>query len=188
MNVTVAGDHRVSGGRRAAQFLIRLAQLLEIPEDLRLTRNWPSLWADLEGETTDPGKPFRVQVEIDSMDLLNFVIPLHEAVDIEIPEKDYPKVQSLAGTVAYLRTFNEPGRVPRHSPALRFNSKCMHVQVHARGTASGAPYVRPSAGPAATILRHHMSTASAEWGIGISQTTGIGPTSCRVQSMRAAAR
>lgn len=34
MNVTVAGDHRVSDGRRAAQFLIRLAQLLEHPEDL----------------------------------------------------------------------------------------------------------------------------------------------------------
>ena len=62
-----------------------------------------SVAPDLEGETIDPDKPFRGQFEIDSMDFLNFVIALHEAVGIEIPEKEYPKVQSLAGTVAYLR-------------------------------------------------------------------------------------
>ena len=34
MNVTVAGDHRVSDGRRASQFLVKLARRLETLEGL----------------------------------------------------------------------------------------------------------------------------------------------------------
>jgi pyruvate dehydrogenase E2 component (dihydrolipoamide acetyltransferase) len=34
MTVSVAGDHRVSDGRRAAQFLTRFEQLLRSPEKL----------------------------------------------------------------------------------------------------------------------------------------------------------
>jgi acyl carrier protein len=38
------------------------------------------------------------------MDLLNFVIELHRATGIDIPERDYPKLETLAGCVAYLKT------------------------------------------------------------------------------------
>lgn len=59
---------------------------------------------DLEGETVNPDESFRDQFEIDSMDLLNFIIKLHEATDVEIPEKDYPQLATLSGVVAYLKT------------------------------------------------------------------------------------
>jgi acyl carrier protein len=39
---------------------------------------------------------------IDSMDFLNFVIALHKEFKTEIPEKDYPKLTTLDGCVAYL--------------------------------------------------------------------------------------
>jgi hypothetical protein len=36
------------------------------------------------------------------MDFLNFVIALHEATRIDIPERDYPQLASLNGCIAYL--------------------------------------------------------------------------------------
>jgi acyl carrier protein len=45
---------------------------------------------------------FRDQLDIDSMDFLNFVIAVHEALHVEIPEADYPKLITLNGCVAYL--------------------------------------------------------------------------------------
>lgn len=50
----------------------------------------------------DPAKPFRDQLDLDSMDFLNFVIALHESLRVEIPEEDYPKLATLNGCVAYL--------------------------------------------------------------------------------------
>ena len=53
--------------------------------------------ADLEDDVT-----FRDQLDIDSMDFLNFVIRLHEDLQVEIPEIDYPKIETLADCVDYL--------------------------------------------------------------------------------------
>jgi acyl carrier protein len=58
---------------------------------------------DLEGETMDPDQTWREQFEIDSMDFLNFVIGLNKQTGIEIPEADYPKLQTPSQAVAYLR-------------------------------------------------------------------------------------
>jgi acyl carrier protein len=56
--------------------------------------------ADLAGLA--PDVDFRDQLEIDSMDLLNFAIGVHARLGVEIPEADYPKLSSLAAAVAYL--------------------------------------------------------------------------------------
>ena len=56
--------------------------------------------ADLDNLKPDIG--FREQLDIDSMDFLNFVIALHKSFRIEIPEKDYPKLATLDGCIAYL--------------------------------------------------------------------------------------
>lgn len=45
---------------------------------------------------------FRQQLDIDSMDFLRFMIALHERTQCDIPEKDYPKLTTLDGCVAYL--------------------------------------------------------------------------------------
>jgi acyl carrier protein len=50
----------------------------------------------------DPREDLREQIEIDSMDLLNVAIALHERTGVEIPEVDYPKLASLDSAVAYL--------------------------------------------------------------------------------------
>lgn len=43
------------------------------------------------------------QLDIDSMDFLNFVIALDEATGVEIPERDYPQLGTLDGCVDYLK-------------------------------------------------------------------------------------
>ena len=45
---------------------------------------------------------FREQLDLDSMDVLNFVVALHERLGIDIPERDYPRLATLDGAVAYL--------------------------------------------------------------------------------------
>ena len=45
----------------------------------------------------------REELDLDSMDFLNFVTSLHERTGIDIPEADYPSLSTLDGAVAYLR-------------------------------------------------------------------------------------
>jgi acyl carrier protein len=52
----------------------------------------------------DPAGDLREQVDLDSMDLLNLMIAIHEATGVDIPEADYPQMASLDDCVAYLRT------------------------------------------------------------------------------------
>ena len=56
-----------------------------------------------------PGLRLRDQLDIDSMDLLNFVIGLHKELHIEIPEADYPKLATLDGCVDYLVAHEKTG-------------------------------------------------------------------------------
>jgi acyl carrier protein len=50
----------------------------------------------------DADKPFREQLELDSMDFLDIVMELRKRHRIQIPEEDYKHLASLASTVAYL--------------------------------------------------------------------------------------
>jgi acyl carrier protein len=44
----------------------------------------------------------REELDIDSMDFLNFAIGIEQETGIEIPERDYPKISTLADTIRYL--------------------------------------------------------------------------------------
>ena len=50
----------------------------------------------------DPARNFRDQIEIDSVDYLNFVLALEQRLGIRVPELHYPRLSSLNGCVAYL--------------------------------------------------------------------------------------
>ena len=49
-----------------------------------------------------PDRDLREELDIDSMDFLNFVIALHEKLDVGIPEAVYPQLMTLDGAIAYL--------------------------------------------------------------------------------------
>jgi acyl carrier protein len=62
--------------------------------------------ADLEGVRGDV--PLREQLDLDSMDVLNFVVGLHAALGVDIPEADYGKLATLDACVAYLKERRTP--------------------------------------------------------------------------------
>jgi len=51
----------------------------------------------------DPALDLREQIDLDSMDILNLAIAIHQATGVDIPEADYPRMASLDGCVGYLR-------------------------------------------------------------------------------------
>jgi acyl carrier protein len=53
-----------------------------------------------------PDVNLRDQVDLDSMDFLNFVIGLSRSLGLEVPEADYPQLATLDGIVAYLLSHN----------------------------------------------------------------------------------
>jgi len=57
---------------------------------------------ELDETALVPDKSFRDQLDIDSMDFLNYVIALHDALKIDIPEADYPRLMSIRDAVDYL--------------------------------------------------------------------------------------
>jgi acyl carrier protein len=50
----------------------------------------------------DDAKPFREQLELDSMDFLDIVMELRKRHRIQIPEEDYGALASMGSTVKYL--------------------------------------------------------------------------------------
>ena len=58
---------------------------------------------EVGADTVDADDDFHDDLGLDSMDALNLAIALHEATGVEIPERDYPQITSIATCVAYLR-------------------------------------------------------------------------------------
>ena len=61
-----------------------------------------SVAPEMDEAELDPKTGFRDQLDIDSMDFLNFVIALHDSLAVDIPEADYPRMTSLDSAIAYL--------------------------------------------------------------------------------------
>ena len=62
-----------------------------------------SIAPEIEEVDLRDDKPLRAQIDLDSMDWLNFLLGLHRELSIEIPESDYARLVTLADVVAYLR-------------------------------------------------------------------------------------
>ena len=50
----------------------------------------------------DSQASLRDQLDIDSVDFLNFIIGLHKELGVDIPDADAPKLATLSGCVSYL--------------------------------------------------------------------------------------
>ena len=50
----------------------------------------------------------REALDIDSMDFLNFIMAIHKRTGVNVPERDYPKLLTLRGAVAYLQGHMPP--------------------------------------------------------------------------------
>ena len=50
----------------------------------------------------DLDAPLQDGLDLDSMDFLNLVTALYEEVGIDVPERDYPKLGTVAGFIDYV--------------------------------------------------------------------------------------
>lgn len=66
-----------------------------------------SIAPEIEPVDLDAAAPLRDQIDLDSMDYLNFIVGMHEKLQVEIPESDYRRLISLNDIVSYLR-----GKIP----------------------------------------------------------------------------
>ena len=53
-----------------------------------------------------PDADLRDEMEIDSMDFLRYVVGLKERLGVDVPEKDYPRVRTLASCAEYVMQRN----------------------------------------------------------------------------------
>ncbi len=61
-----------------------------------------SVAPEADPSTLDRKRPIREQLDIDSMEFLNFVVAVHHALGIDVPERDYAKLATLESSVDYL--------------------------------------------------------------------------------------
>lgn len=62
-----------------------------------------SIAPEIEEDELRDDRPLRNQVDLDSMDWLNFLLGLHRELKVEIPEADYVRLVTLNDVTAYLR-------------------------------------------------------------------------------------
>ena len=86
------------------------------PEELRdvVVSCLRSVAPESDPATLPPDADLRDELDLDSMDFLKFVTKLHAELGVELNEPDYPKLRTLAGSVALLesRLRDSPGRAP----------------------------------------------------------------------------
>jgi acyl carrier protein len=73
--------------------------------DLRATviATLQSIAPEVEPELLRDSRPLRLQVDLDSMDWLNFLIGLSERLKVAIPESDYGQLVTLKDLMDYLK-------------------------------------------------------------------------------------
>jgi acyl carrier protein len=57
---------------------------------------------EIDWRTVDHHADLRDQIDIDSMDMLNWVVALHQRLGVDIPEVDVPRLVTLDGAARYL--------------------------------------------------------------------------------------
>jgi acyl carrier protein len=57
---------------------------------------------EVDPASIEPGTGIRDELDLDSMDFLNFVLAVHDRLGVDIPEADYPHLSTLESAVGYL--------------------------------------------------------------------------------------
>ena len=61
-----------------------------------------SVAPEVDLESIDPARNLRDQIDIDSVDFLNFIIGINKELGVDIPDADVAKLVTLNSCVAYL--------------------------------------------------------------------------------------
>ncbi len=67
-----------------------------------------SIAPEVEADDISDDVLLRDQVDLDSMDWLNFLLGIHKRFNVDIPESDYASLRTLADVVGYVETHAAP--------------------------------------------------------------------------------
>ena len=67
-----------------------------------------SIAPEVEPDEIRPTRTLRSQVDLDSMDWLNFLRGIHSRLHVDIPESDYASLRTLADVVGYVEKNASP--------------------------------------------------------------------------------
>jgi acyl carrier protein len=67
-----------------------------------VVRELSNIAPEIDPAQIDPAVNVRDQIDLDSMNVLDLMIAIYEATGIEIPEADYPKINTLNDFATYL--------------------------------------------------------------------------------------
>ena len=75
-----------------------------MPEDAHalLVRLLAQIAPEVDLELVDRDEPLQRAAELDSMDFINLIAALFTETGIDVPERDYPQLASVAGFVGYV--------------------------------------------------------------------------------------
>jgi len=62
---------------------------------------------EIDPTQVKPDVDFRDQFDLDSMDLLNFVVAVDEELGVEIPESEYARLSTLEKLTAYVAALKQ---------------------------------------------------------------------------------
>lgn len=68
----------------------------------RLTAILRRFLPDFDAKALEPRASLRKVLAADSMDMLNFVVAIHDELGVDIPEADYAKIDTLDDCLDYL--------------------------------------------------------------------------------------
>ncbi len=80
--------------------------------EIALTEELHRIAPDISLEDIDRANDLREEFDIDSMDFLTLVTALGKRFDLDMPEADYPKMQSFEALLDYLRAKTAQGSAP----------------------------------------------------------------------------
>ena len=61
-----------------------------------------SIAPEIDPNTLQGNTALRQELDLDSMDFLNFIIALHGSIGVDIPETDYMKLGTIEDAVQYI--------------------------------------------------------------------------------------
>lgn len=57
---------------------------------------------EVDAAEVESAESFREDLDLDSMDFLAFARSLHERLGVDVPERDYPRIDALGSAAVYL--------------------------------------------------------------------------------------
>lgn len=69
---------------------------------------------EIDPAALDASAPLREQVDLDSVDFMNFLVAVHRDLGVSVPETDYARIPSIDACVEYLAAH---GAARRAAPA-----------------------------------------------------------------------